>query len=117
MIYYRNLHKRQSDPCPEPKRNYDHVTTVYQLPSLHLSSKSQYALSIPQVCMFLPQVLRHLISTTISCSVTLRAARNWAEVKSLPSTVNGVLVAGAVRVTLEALGAAELGAREALYRR
>jgi hypothetical protein len=64
--------------------------------------------------MLLPQVLCHLIGTTISRSVALGATRDWAEAKPLSGTMNSVLVAGAVRVTLEALGIAELGVREAL---
>ena len=81
--------------------------------SLHLAPQLEHTLSIPPVSMLLPQVLRHLVGTTITRSVALGATRDWAEMKSLSGTVNGVLVAGTVRVALEASGTAELGAREA----
>lgn len=63
--------------------------------------------------MLLPQVLLHLIGTTISYSVALRATRYWAEVKSLSGTMNSVLVAGMLMAALKAFGAAGLSAREA----
>lgn len=56
--------------------------------------------------MLLPQVLCHLISATKSRSMALRAHSDGTEVKSLSSTMDSILVADAVRVPFEGLGAA-----------
>lgn len=100
------------DVSPKVKRN-QHQLLCYP----HSYPLSQNTLSIPQVCMLLPQVLCHLITTTKPCSIALMATRNWAEVKSLSGPMNSVLMADAIRVAFEAFCAAELGTKEALWKR
>jgi hypothetical protein len=63
--------------------------------------------------MLLPQVCCYFISTTKSSSIVLKTSGNRAEVKSLFSCVNGVLMAGMFIVTFKAFGAAGLGVKEA----
>jgi hypothetical protein len=70
----------------------------------------QRTFSITQVCMLLPLMLCHLISTTISHALALRASSNRAEVNCLSSAVNRVIVADAVGVACKGPSAAGLGA-------
>jgi hypothetical protein len=59
-------------------------------------------------------MLCHLISTTISHALALRASSNRAEVNCLYSTVNSVIVADAVGVACKGPSAAGLGAWNAV---
>jgi len=62
--------------------------------------------------MLLPQMLRNLVSATESTALAFLTPRNWAEMNPLVCAMNGTLMASALVVSFEGLGAAEVAAGE-----